>query len=135
MSSGYSGTPLEKKLGFKPGLRICILHEPHYYRALFTAWPADWTIIPHPADADLIHYFALHYERFAADLPLLRKAIRPNGMIWISWPKRSSSVKTDLTEDRIRERALQLDLVDVKVCAVDPTWSALKLVIPLKSRQ
>ncbi len=135
MSSGYSGTPLEKKLGLQPGMRICLLHEPRYYRALFSQWPSDMSTVPEPDDVDLVHYFASGYEPFAADLPILKNGIRKNGMIWISWPKKSSRQPTDLTEDRIRDLALQSGLVDVKVCSVDETWSALKLVIPLKSRQ
>ena len=82
----------------------------------------------------MIHFFTKSQEEYKTLLPQLKVRIKPNGSIWISWPKKSSKVPTDITEDIIRNFALQTGLVDIKVCAVDETWSGLKLVIPVKDR-
>ena len=135
MSSGYSGTPLEKKLGLKEGLRLGLLQVPTYYRALFSSWPASMEVKPDGEEVDFIHAFYSQYDDVNRELPHLKERITPSGTIWISWPKKASGRPTDLTEDRIRDLALQCGLVDVKVCAVDETWSALKLVIRVKDRK
>lgn len=132
--AGYSGTPLAKKLGIKEGFKIALFHQPEYYFNLFTDFPAD-VIINGNSKADLIHYFVKEEKQLAKDILKLKNNIGQNGMIWVSWPKKSSKVETDITEDVIRNHALKNGLVDIKVCAVDETWSGLKLVIPVKDRK
>jgi hypothetical protein len=137
--AGYSGTPLPKKLGFKPGQDVAFVNLPGELTDLAQAEAfASFTRangaeqLPH--DLDLVHAFYIGRTDFETDLPWLRRAIRPNGTIWISWPKKASKVPTDITEDVIRDLALASGLVDVKVCAVSEVWSGLKLVIPVKLR-
>lgn len=133
--AGYSGTPLAKKLGIKPGFNIKLINAPEYYFTLFTDLPADLQINnDSPELKDFIHFFTKEKDEYTNTLPGLRSQIKPNGMIWISWPKKSSKVITDITEDIIRNFALQNGLVDIKVCAVDEIWSGLKLVIPVSDR-
>lgn len=134
MSSGYSGTPLAKKLGIKEGFRIALYHQPEYYFNLFTDFPNDVKII-NKSKVDFIHYFVKEEKQLLKDISKLKNQIEQNGMIWISWPKKSSKVETDITEDAIRNIALKNGLVDIKVCAVDEIWSGLKLVIPVKERK
>ena len=129
-SAGYSGTPLPKKLGIKDGASAAILNAPSGYTKSLGVKAATEL----RSDLDFIQFFTKSRAELEKQLPRLRKSIKPDGMIWISWPKKSSKVATDLTEDVIRETALALKLVDVKVCAVDETWSGLKLVIPVKER-
>jgi len=133
-TAGYSGTPLAKKLGIKEGFKIALINQPEYYFSLFTDFPVNVKVINKPG-VDLIHYFATEEENLVKDISQLKSRIQPNGMIWISWPKKLSRVVTDITEDVIRRIALKNGLVDIKVCAVDETWSGLKLVIPLKDRK
>jgi hypothetical protein len=134
--SGYSGTPLAKKLGIREGLKVAFFNEPVYYFDLFEDLPQGIKNEKNSQDSkDFIHYFTKSEKDLSADLPRLKKSIRQNGMIWISWPKKSSGVATDITEDKIRSLALKIGLVDVKICAVDETWSGLKLVIPVKDRK
>lgn len=135
-STGYSGTPLEKKLGIREGFIISILHPPPHYFDLFTKLPEGLKIVKGSRKKrNLIHYFAKEQAQLVKDLYDLKNGIEQNGMIWISWPKKSSGVATDITEDIIRNLALQHGLVDVKVCALDAIWSGLKLVIPVKERK
>jgi hypothetical protein len=133
--AGYSGTQLAKKLGVKGDFHIDLVNAPEYYLGLFTDLPAS-LYFENDKDAkiDLIHFFTKSQEEYRSILPQLKTRIRPNGSIWISWPKKSSKVPTDITEDIIRNFALQTGLVDIKVCAVDEIWSGLKLVIPVKER-
>jgi len=133
--SGYSGTPLAKKLGIKAGFNIALINAPEYYLDLFTDLPADLRI-NNEIDGwyDLIHLFVKDEATYLHYLPSLKNQIKPNGMVWVSWPKKASKIITDITEDIIRNEALQNGLVDVKVCAVDEVWSGLKLVIRLKDR-
>lgn len=134
-SAGYSGTSLAKKLGIKGNLHVDLINAPDYYLCLFADLPANLYFENHKdAKIDLIHFFTKNQEEYKSLLPQLKNRIKPNGSIWISWPKKSSKVATDITEDIIRNFALQTGLVDVKVCAVDKTWSGLKLVIPVKDR-
>ena len=135
MQAGYSGTPLAKKLGIKEGFRVSLFHQPEYYFNLFTDFPNDVKIINNKTKADFIHYFTKEEKQLTRDIRQLKNQIEQNGMIWISWPKKSSKVETDVTEDTVRNLALKNGLVDIKVCAVDEIWSGLKLVIPLKDRQ
>jgi hypothetical protein len=136
---GYSGTPLPKKLGFKPGQSVAFVNLPGELSGLADAEPFAVSARVHggealPGDLDLVHAFYIGNSGFRADLPALKAAIKQNGSIWISWPKKASKVPTDLTEDVIRDAALASGLVDVKVCAVSEVWSGLKLVIPLAAR-
>ena len=141
-SAGYSGTPLPKKLGLKAGQTVAFVALPDALEALATAEPfaeVDRAAMADelgPTNAhDVIHAFFTRAHEFEASLGCLRAAIKPNGMIWISWPKKAAKIPTDITEDVVRRAALQRGLVDVKVCAVDEVWSGLKLVIPLALRQ
>ena len=134
--SGYSGTPLAKKLGIKEGFKISIINPPEYYFKLFTDLPITIKIVRDPKQKkDFIHYFVKEEIQLLKDIYLLKNQIEQNGMIWISWPKKASKVATDITEDVIRAIALKNGLVDIKVCAVDEIWSGLKLVIPVKQRK
>lgn len=136
MTSGYSGTPLVRKLGIRSGMACAALDAPEHYLELLVGLPADVPIgevaIP---DLDFVHLFARERAGLDARLRALREMIVPNGMIWVSWPKKASGVVTDVSEDVIRTTALSVGLVDVKVCAVDETWSGLKLVIPKADRR
>lgn len=135
MTSGYSGTPLAKKLGLKDGDAVGFAGLPDSVRHLLTdrAYRAvedvtDWqdlSVGPH----DYLHLFTDQAATVGNATPELADRITQSGMIWVSWPKRASKVPTDVTEDVIRQTALQGKLVDVKVCAVDAVWSGLKLVI------
>ena len=133
--TGYSGTPLAKKLGIKSGFKIRLVNEPKYYFDLFTDMPEQVIVMnDKKSKKNLIHYFALTANNLNKDIIALKNEIESNGIIWISWPKKSSKVISDITEDFIRNLALANGLVDIKVCAVDEIWSGLKLVIPLKDR-
>ncbi|HWI93755.1 MAG TPA: DUF3052 family protein [Flavisolibacter sp.] len=134
MASDYSGTPLAKKLGIKEGFKIALFNQPDYYFKLFIDLP-DVKIVSGKSTVDFIHYFVKEEKQLLKEISKLINQIEQNGMIWISWPKKSSKVETDITEDVIRNIALENGLVDIKVCAVDETWSGLKLVIPLKERK
>ncbi len=134
--AGYSGTPLLKKLGIKEGFRMAVLNPPKDYFKLLGKLPMGVEIVPSPKDPmDFIHYFAQDRGEYEKKLPSLKKAITQNGMIWVSWPKAVSGMPTDLKEKVVRDFALKTGLVDIKVCAVDETWSGLKLVIPVKDRK
>ncbi|HTK18969.1 MAG TPA: hypothetical protein VL442_05640 [Mucilaginibacter sp.] len=133
--AGYSGTPLAKKLGIKGNFHVDLINAPEYYLCLFTNLPANlYFENDKDSKVDLIHFFTKSQEEYKSILPQLKTHIKSNGSIWISWPKKTSKVPTDITEDIIRNFALQIGLVDVKVCAVDEIWSGLKLVIPAKDR-
>jgi uncharacterized protein YvpB len=134
-TAGYSGTPLAKKLGIKEGFKIALYNQPEHYFKFFIDFPADVKIINNKTKVDFIHYFTKEEKQLSKDISKLKNQIEQNGMIWISWPKKSSKVETDITEDVIRNIALKNSLVDIKVCAVDETWSGLKLVIPVKNRK
>ncbi len=134
-TAGYSGTPLAKKLGIKEGLTIRVINAPEYYFQLFTDFPADVEMTTKKsAKKNFIHFFTDSAAELMKLLPGLKKEIEQNGMIWVSWPKKASKVPTDVTEDIVRGFALEIGLVDVKVCAIDDIWSGLKLVIPVKDR-
>ena len=133
---GYSGTPLAKKLGIKPGFRIRPKNEPTSYGDLVGIDDSVGVAISSRfrANVDLWHLFTRSDRELADTLPLAMRQIVPDGMIWVSWPKRSSGVSSQIGEDDIRRHALPLGLVDVKVCAVDDVWSGLKLVIRKERR-
>jgi hypothetical protein len=132
----YSRTPLAKKLGIKPGFTIRIINAPEHYFNLFTDLLGDLNITNDAKDEkDFIHYFCTEIETLNKEISQLRSELKSNGMIWVSWYKKSAKITTDVTEDGIRNIALKNGLVDIKVCAVDEVWSGLKLVIPLKERE
>lgn len=134
--AGYSGTPLAKKLGIKEGSKLRLVNQPDYYFKLFTDLPEQVQFLTDKKSSkDLVHYFTKEKKDLLKDITALRHEIFPDGMIWISWPKKASKIGTDITEDVIREIALSNGLVDVKVCAVDEIWSGLKLVVPVKDRK
>jgi hypothetical protein len=136
LGSGYSGTALEKKLGIKENFIIRLIHAPKNYFDLFAEWPKNVEISDDPqVKKNLIHFFTREFSEYYSLLPLLKKEIEQNGMIWASWPKKTSKISSDVSEDLIRNYALETGLVDIKVCAVNEDWSALKLVIPLKHRK
>jgi hypothetical protein len=124
-----------QKLGIKPGFCIFTSGAPAAYSDIVGKLPADVTVATRlKAPLDMVHVFATEAAGLAARLRACRAAIEPDGMIWVSWPKKSSDVPTDLTDVVVRDTALPLDLVDIKVCAIDETWSALKFVIPREQR-
>jgi hypothetical protein len=128
--AGYSGTPLPQKLGIKEGMRIITLNAPEHYRTLLEKLPDDVEFSnKRQAEAQFIHFFVTRRSVLEKELVRLRKTLASDGILWISWPKKSADVKSEVTEDMIRQVALPLGLVDVKVCAVDKTWSGLKLMI------
>jgi hypothetical protein len=136
-TSGYSGTPLAAKLGIKDGMVAAFIALPKPLEALAQAAQfaaveraPDWSRLSGEARRfDFIHAFTRQNAEVADNLVHLQDALRLDGMIWVSWPKKASKVATDVTEDVVRAEALKLDLVDVKVAAIDETWSGLKLVI------
>ena len=133
--AGYSGTPLVKKLGIREGYRVSFVNEPSGFRTLLGPLPDETELCgPRSRALNFLHYFVDREADLRARLPKLRSRIRPDGMIWVSWPKKSSGIATDVTEDVIRKHAFANTLVDVKVCAVDEIWSGLKLVIRKKDR-
>ncbi|MDX1939316.1 MAG: hypothetical protein SFU99_02125 [Saprospiraceae bacterium] len=127
--SGYSGTPLIKKLGIKQGFTLQLINAPRHYLELIGELPPNVLIVEQPIDSvDFIHVFVKSVAELEAQLPILKDQIVKNGIIWVSWYKKSAKIPTDVNEDIIRDTALALGLVDVKVCAVDEQWSGLKLV-------
>jgi hypothetical protein len=129
-TSGYSGTPLSKKLGFKPGMRVAFLGAPDGFSETLGQLPDGVEVGTRlGGHRDLVVVFVTARAALVRRLDALRKAIAPDGMVWVAWPKRASRVTTDMTEDVVRDVALPTGLVDVKVCANDETWSGLKLVI------
>jgi hypothetical protein len=134
--AGYSGTPLAQKLGIKPDYRIHVANPPGNYRKLVAPLPKGVRLVARVSgDTDIVHLFSTSRNELAAKLRAARKRLRPDGAIWVSWPKKSSKVATDIGEDTVRELALPLGLVDIKVCAVDDVWSGLKLVIRKSNRK
>ncbi len=134
-NAGYSGTPLVKKLGIKEGFQAVILNQPEGYMDYIGELPAG-VIVKNKLSgtADFVHFFTSKKNEFEKKFSSLKKALKPDGMLWVSWPKKSSKIPSDITEDIIRKIALDGGLVDVKVCAVDEVWSGLKLVYRLKDR-
>jgi hypothetical protein len=135
MVAGYSKTPLIKKLGIEAGFKMCVIDPPPNYWDLLGPLPERVSAHDPGADGlDVIHVFVRERQQIEAQIRVLRERIAPAGMIWVSWPKKSARAATDLDENVIRDLALKNGLVDTKVCAVDETWSGLKLVIRLKDR-
>jgi hypothetical protein len=136
MSAGYSGTPLPKKLGVKEGARVAWLSAPDGFDDLLGELPPDVRVARRLGKGlDVLVQFATSRAELRTRLPKLKDAVFPDGAAWVSWPKRASGVPTDITEDTIREDALPLGLVDVKVAAIDATWSGLKLVVRRELRR
>ena len=134
-AAGYSGTPLLKKLGIKPGHKLVLINQPGNYFELLEADVTDQLCNKNEVP-DLIHLFTVTKKEFESEMKRLDPVIEKNKkiVIWVSWYKKSSGMATDITEDTIRNFALKNNLVDVKVCAVSDIWSGLKLLVPLRSR-
>jgi hypothetical protein len=134
--AGYSGTPLAQKLGIKARQQVMLINPPTAYRNLLEPLPEAVSFSATvKRGATFIHLFVSKREMLEKELKQLRKQVADTGTLWVSWPKKSSGVATDVTEDVIREVALPLGFVDVKVCAVDETWSGLKLMIRRENRR
>ena len=128
--SGYSGTPLADKLGFKPGHRVAYVNPPDGFDELVGELPAGVRVGRRlEGPLDVIVCFTTERRVFEQRLKALRRALASDGMLWVAWPKKASKVATTMTEDVVRDVALPTGLVDTKVCAIDETWSGLRLVI------
>jgi hypothetical protein len=135
MVAGYSKRKLTEKLGIKPGFRICILNSPPGYDANLGNLPAGTERMQRlAASLDFIHFFTRQQSELERKFPTFKKSLAKDGMLWISWPKGSSKIKTDLNENVVRKVGLENQMVDIKVCAVDEIWSGLKFVYRLKDR-
>lgn len=136
--AGYSKKSLVEKLGIKPGAKIAILNAPADYEITLGPLPDGVECvesIQSGAELDFIQFFTTSRAEFLAQLDTLKAAIKPNGMVWVSWPKKASKMPTDLDENIVRAIALENGLVDVKVAAIDAVWSGLKLVYRVKDRK
>jgi hypothetical protein len=131
MPTAYSSTPLFKKLGLKDGMNAKFINPPKGYVAQFSK---EVKTTSSDAPFDFIQLFSNNLEEYKSELPYLKKQLKKDGILWVSWYKKPSGKKTELTEDMIRNYALEIGLVDVKVCSVDEDWSGLKLVYRLKDR-
>ena len=128
--AGYSGTPLARKLGLKEGSTVLAINPPADYRKRLEPIPAGVQFVSRVSTTtDLVHLFTTRQAELRKTLTSLRTRIRPDAAIWVSWPKRTAKVPTDIIEDTIREVAIPMGYVDIKVAAFDEVWSALKLVI------
>jgi len=128
--AGYSGTPLSKKLGIKPGHAVYVIDPPAGYRGLLAPLPDGVAFVARLSDSvDVVHVFVSKASTLAEALPRIRTQMRPDASVWVSWPKKAAKLETDVTEDVVRAVALPTGLVDVKVCAVDDVWSGLKLMV------
>jgi hypothetical protein len=128
--AGYSGTPLAQKLGIKPGSQLLLVGAPNAYLALLEPLPEGVQFGTQLSQStDIVQIFSVRRAELQQLLSSFRAKLKPTAMVWVSWPKKSAKVPTDITEDTIREVALPLGFVDVKVCAVNEVWSGLKLVI------
>ena len=133
--AGYSGTPLVKKLGIKEGSRVALVNAPENFEAELGELPDNVKFMKSKTRSlDLILFFVLSERVLARDFAKLAARLTSNGMIWIAWPKKSSGVTTDLTFEPVQRIGLDAGLVDVKICAIDDTWSGLKFVYRLKDR-
>ena len=129
-TTGYSGTPLSKKLGIKDGQIVLLVNAPTGYEASLSPLPSGVSFTKRTdSRVDLAQVFVTQREELAKQLGVLRKRLKPEVAVWISWPKKASKVPSTVTEDTVRELALPLGFVDIKVCAVSEVWSGLKLVV------
>src|SRR5436305_9743617 len=138
--AGYSGTPLVKKLGIKSGDKLALVNEPLAFPRELVGLPKDVDTIgadenPKPGTLNVVILFMKSQAELKKLLPAMKTKIAQNGMIWAAWPKKTGRVQTELDENIIRDKGLSIGLVDVKVCAVNETWSGLKFVIPVKDRK
>jgi hypothetical protein len=135
-TAGYSGTPLLKKLGIKPEMKVLIINKPGDYYKLLEVDITDQSCRSNEIP-DFIHLFVKSVKEFESEMKALKSVYEKNStvIIWVSWYKKAAKIPTDITEDVIRNYALKNDLVDVKVCAVSDIWSGLKLVVPLAKRK
>jgi Protein of unknown function (DUF3052) len=130
MTTGYSGTPLAKKLSLRDGMRVWFEGMPEHVFDEIAEYALELTFVAKPTEGvDAVHVFVTERTELEDRLKSLRHQISVDGQVWVSWPKQASGVPTDITEDTIRELCLPLGFVDTKVCAVDEVWSGLKLVI------
>jgi hypothetical protein len=128
--AGYSGTPLAKKLGIKPDTELVLVGAPDGYRKLVEPLPEGVKFAARLSPrTDIVHVFMTRKAELGKALQGCRAKLKADGTVWVSWPKKAAKVETDITEDTVRELALPLGFVDIKVCAVDETWSGLKLVV------
>jgi hypothetical protein len=135
MTAGYSGTPLAKKLGIKEGSSVAVVNAPDNFDDLIAPLPQGVSIVQKPvAGCDLIHFFTNSRDELARGLVKYKQLIKQDGTIWVSWYKKAAKLPSEITEDIVRDVALPLGLVDIKVCAVDEKWSGLKLVIRRENR-
>ena len=135
MTEGYSNTPLFKKLGIKSGMKVYVINAPENYLSLLEGLPEDVSILHKaPKQPEIIHWFITTQKELLLGIQKNKSLIPRNGSIWVSWPKKSSKKPSDLDDNVIRTIILEAGLVDVKVCAVDETWSAMKSVYRLKDR-
>jgi len=132
-SFGYSGTPLVKKLGIKPDARLEFVSPPGNFDALLGSLPGG-TVTTRKGPLDFAILFVKSKSELAKRFPALRDRLESNGMLWVGWPKKTSGIASDLTEAVVREYGLAAGLVDVKICAIDDTWSGLKFVRRLRDR-
>ena len=136
MRAGYSGTPLPQKLGIKPGLTVVTINAPINYCRLLGTTPEGVTFSDRvKGGSSFVHVFFEKRSELEKRLAVLRERITDTGTVWVSWPKKSAGVPTDVTEEVVRAVALPLGFVDVKVCAIDETWSGLKLMIRRENRK
>ena len=136
MTAGYSGTPLPQKLGIKRGLIVVTINAPTNYCRLLGTIPENVTFSDRlKADSSFVHVFTKKSTELEKTLSVLRERIADTATVWVSWPKKSSGVPADVTEDVVRAVALPLGFVDVKVCAIDETWSGLKLMVRRENRK
>ena len=135
-TAGYSGTPLLKKLGIKPGMKVLVINKPADYGKLLETDISDQLCKKNEIPG-LIHLFVKNVKEFEGEMKKLKTVCKqnPDITIWVSWYKKAAKIETDITEDVIRNYALKNDLVDVKVCAVSDIWSGLKLVVPVAKRK
>lgn len=139
-TSGYSGTPLVKKLGIKPGDKLALVNEPLAFPRELVGLPPKVEFVgaddnPKPGTLNVVILFLRSQAELKKLLPTMKTKIQQQGMIWTAWPKRASKLKTDLDENIIRDKGLSIGLVDIKVCAINEIWSGLKFVIPVKERK
>ena len=134
MSEEYSGKPLSQRLGIKSGATIAVVDAPLNYWKLLGGLPDQVSLCdPHISPVDFIHIFVKDKSALKMRLEKLNEQIAPGGLIWISWPKESSNIQTDIDENTIRELALESGLINTSACVVDETWAAIRLVAPLNS--
>lgn len=136
MSAGYSKTPLVRKLGIKPGDRILLLKAPTHYLELLGELPSNVSIVNNKSEDHLpfIHLFAKNSRALIEHFPAAKNRLAKEGMLWVSWIKKSSKLETDISESDVRRLGLDLGLVDVKICAVDGDWSGLKFMYRKEDR-